>query len=96
VLIILVRFQIKPEKAAAFRERVTRQAADSLTLEPACRRFDVAVDPTDETRILLYEIYDDDAAFAAHLKSEHFLAFDADVRTWSIDKVVERWRGPLP
>lgn len=95
MLIIVVRFRIAPEKAAAFLGRVKRQASDSLEREPACRHFDVAVAPADETQILLYEIYDDEAAFAVHLKSDHFLAFDAEVRDWIIDKVVERWKGPL-
>ena len=37
------------------------------------------------------EIYTDDAAFAAHLKTPHFLAFDADTRAWIDDKAVEKW-----
>ena len=40
--------------------------------EPGCRRFDVVEPPGEADRILLYEIYDDRAAFEAHLKTPHF------------------------
>ena len=94
-MIVVVRFRVKPERAEAFLARVKRQADDSLRLEEACRRFDVATDPADPTRVLLYEIYDDAAAFDLHLASDHFRAFDAEVRDWLDEKVVERWAGPL-
>ena len=42
--------------------------------------------------VFLYEIYDDESAFAAHLKTPHFLAFDADSPAPGFaDKVVEKW-----
>ncbi len=40
--------------------------------EPGCRHFDVLVDPKDPTRAMLYEIYDDEAAFVAHQATPHF------------------------
>ena len=94
-MIVLVRFRVKPDRSEAFLARVRRQAEDSLRLEEACRRFDVATAPGDPTQVLLYEIYDDAAAFDLHLASDHFKAFDAEVREWLDDKVVERWAGPL-
>lgn len=89
--VVIVRFRVKPAHAAAFVERVRRQASDSLDIEPACRRFDVCLDPSDPTRVCLYEIYDDGPAFEAHLRSSHFAAFDRDTREWLDEKVVERW-----
>lgn len=94
-LIVLVEFTIAPAHAEVFLARVQQQAADSLALEEACTHFDVAHDPADRGRVLLYEIYDDDAAFAAHLASEHFKAFDAEVADWVIGKQVSKWEGPL-
>ena len=94
-MIVVVRFRVKAERAEAFLTRVRRQAQDSLRLEEACRHFDVATDPADPTRVLLYEIYDDAAAFDLHLASDHFKAFDADVSEWLEEKAVERWAGPL-
>lgn len=93
--IVVVRFKAKPEHAERFLGRVRQQAEDSLRLEPACRRFDVATAIDDPSSVLLYEIYDDRAAFDLHLASDHFLAFDQGVRGWVESKAVEFWRGPL-
>ncbi len=94
-MIVVVRFRIASHATEAFLSRVKRQADDSLRLEAACNRFDVARHPTDATQVLLYETYRDAAAFAEHLKSDHFLAFDAETRDWVESKTVERWEGPL-
>jgi ribulose-5-phosphate 4-epimerase/fuculose-1-phosphate aldolase/quinol monooxygenase YgiN len=90
-LAVLVSFRAKADRAAAFREAVLRQAANSLAREAACRRFDVCLDPKDPSRVFLYEIYDDDASFETHLRTEHFLAFDRTVKDWIEEKRVERW-----
>ncbi len=86
--LVTVTFQIATEKAQAFAARVQKQAEDSLT-EPGCQRFDVWRDPSDPARVFLYEIYDDRAAFEAHLASDHFIAFDAEVGPWITDKRIE-------
>lgn len=91
MLAVLVRFTMKEGFEERFLERVRRQAQDSLEREPACRRFDVCVDAQDGRHVLLYEIYDTSAAFAEHLETAHFLAFEAESREWIDDKVVERW-----
>lgn len=93
--IVAVRFKVRAEHAEAFLARVQRQAADSLAVEEACRRFDVATAPGDGASVFLYEIYDDRAAFDAHLASAHFLAFDGEVGPWLESKTVEFWEGPL-
>ena len=91
MLAITVRFQIKPAHEAAFVERVQLQARETLDREAACRQFDVCRNLHNVREVFLYELYDDEAAFAAHLKTEHFVAFDADTRGWVEDKVVEKW-----
>lgn len=91
MLVIAVEFRIKAPQAEAFLARVQRQAADSLEQEPECHRFDVAVDPQDAARIFLYELYDDDAAFARHLESAHFRDFDAETGDWVEEKTVSKW-----
>ena len=86
--LVAVTFRIHPEHATAFLGRVQVQARDSLT-EPGCQRFDVWHAPADAATVFLYEIYDDRAAFDAHLASAHFRAFDAEVAPWVADKKVE-------
>jgi autoinducer 2-degrading protein len=92
MLVITVTFRVKDGYQDRFLKRVSQQAADSLHAEPDCRRFDVSVDLNDPRRVFLYEIYTDENAFAAHLASSHFLAFDRDTKDGIDEKVVERWR----
>ena len=90
MLLVAVTFDIAPDRAEAFRDRVRQQATDSLA-EPGCQRFDVWCDTGDCTRVFLFEIYDDRAAFDAHLASDHFKAFDVEVGPWVRDKRIELW-----
>ncbi len=82
MFVVVVEFSLHPGHARDFRERVLQQARDSLSLEAACRVFDVCIDPEREDSVLLYEVYDDRDAFDAHLASAHFEAFDATVSPW--------------
>ena len=91
MFVITVRFTVKPGCESRFLERVIRQAQDSLAGEAGCRRFDVCLSERDPSQVFLYEIYDDAAAFADHLQSPHFRAFDAGTREWVADKVAEPW-----
>ena len=88
MLVVVVEFSLREGHSRAFRERVRKQARDSLELEPDCHRFDVCIDPDRDNSVLLYELYTDRAAFDAHLASAHFAAFDADVKDWIEDKRV--------
>lgn len=89
MIAVLVEFRIAPGRAEAFAERVAQQAEDSLAQEPGCRRFDVWRSSEGPDGFVLYEIYiDRDAFFETHLKSAHFLAFDAEVGPWVLEKSV--------
>jgi (4S)-4-hydroxy-5-phosphonooxypentane-2,3-dione isomerase len=91
VRVVIVRLRAKQPEAAALLARLRQQSRDSLELESQCRRFDVCLDPNDRDRICLYEIYDNQAAFEAHLRTSHFRSFDDDTRDWIDDKQVEIW-----
>lgn len=70
--IISVVFTAKADKIDEFRAVLLSHAKSSLENEPGCCQFDVASDPNDPARFFIYEVYDDDAAIAAHQASEHF------------------------
>ncbi len=88
MLVIVVEFEVRAEFATDFLERVKQQARDTLALENDCAVFDVCLDPVNTCRILLYEVYLNRAAFDAHLQSAHFLAFDAAVKSWVVNKKI--------
>lgn len=92
MFVVTVTFEIAADKTEAFRAAILKQAKDSLQGETACRRFDICVDPDRSERFFLYEIYDDAAAFDAHLESAHFRAFDEKVSAWVRQKSVVTWQ----
>ena len=89
--VITVQFLVQPEFAEAFSAAVTEQAKNSLALERDCSVFDVCVDPDDPASFYLYEKYADEAAFQAHLDSDHFRSFDARVSPWTLEKTIKSW-----
>jgi quinol monooxygenase YgiN len=76
-LVILVEFLVRPDFAPRFAKLIRANARASVEREPGCRRFDVLLGPDDPCRFVLYEIYDDAAAFDRHLQTRHFKVFAA-------------------
>lgn len=73
---IFVEFHIRPDAFARFRDLVGENAAASVRDEPGCRRFDILLPRDGEGPVVrLYEIYDDEAAFQAHLETPHYARF---------------------
>ena len=89
--VIVVDFKIKPGEMQAFRRLIDDNAKASVKDEPGCRRFDVLANAKDADRVLLYEIYDDRAAFDAHLKTRHFAVFNDASATLVADKAVSEY-----
>jgi len=56
--------------------------------EPGCRQFDVVTPVGSVDRVVLYEIYDDAAAFEAHKRTRHFAVFDGGSASLVAEKVV--------
>lgn len=93
---VTVTFVVKNEYIEKFEEVMKTQATNSLTLEEGCNQFDVCFDLEDRGKVFLYELYADRAAFDAHLKTDHFLHFDATVKDWLISKTAENWNQWSP
>jgi len=72
---IWVDFEIDPTRVNEFMVSLHENARVSLSLEPGCRHFDVLVPSLPRDAVSLYEIYDNEAAFQAHLDSSHYRAF---------------------
>jgi len=88
--VIIVDFRLKSGAQGAFRLLIDDNARASVREEPGCRRFDVVEPRGEPGRILLYEIYDDEAAFDAHCRTAHFARFDADSAPLVEEKTVIR------
>ncbi len=75
-----------------FLPLMVRNAEDSLQREEGCHRFDVMTVENDPDQIVLYEIYQDEAAFNEHCRAEHFMHFDAASAHLVREKIVTRAR----
>ncbi|WP_018698266.1 putative quinol monooxygenase [Amorphus coralli] len=91
---VAVTFRFEPDARESFIRHVLIQAEESLK-EPGCLVFDVWCDGENANEVFLYEVYDDRAAFDAHLASDHFHAFDATVAPLLSAKTVQTWDSRL-
>lgn len=89
---VCVTFTIKADHVEQFREAVMLQAKNSLEREPWCHQFDVCTDDSSNPNVvMLYETYDDRAAFDKHRQTEHFAQYSAKVANWIEAKQLGIW-----
>jgi autoinducer 2-degrading protein len=88
MLAVCVDFEVDPASLGAFLTITQKNAADSLANEVGCHQFDITQDPDNPTKIFLYELYDDAAAFDLHKKASHYLEFNRLVSEMVIAKSV--------
>ena len=73
---LFITVTLNPGTEDAFMPIIQENAAASVRDESGCRVFDVLLPHGGAKDIVyLYEIYDDDAAFAAHQASPHYKNF---------------------
>lgn len=96
MLAIVVEFRIKPAFIEGFERAIVANATASRETEPGCRQFDVCRDPGDPQLFFLYEVYDDAAAFEAHLRTSHFRQMEALSAVWVQSKQVHRYQRVSP
>ena len=77
MFVLVVNLRIKPDNVERFMKQALENARDARQ-EPGCKQFDVLVDPKDATRVMLYEIYNDEKAFEAHQQTPHFKKYLAE------------------
>jgi len=73
--VIIAEFTIKPGCIDAFLELARQDARGSVANEAGCRQFDALLPEAASDQVVLYEVYDDRAAFEVHLQSAHYFPF---------------------
>ncbi len=96
MLAVIVQFHIRPAFMDAFAAAIVDNARASRLSEPGCRQFDVCRDPATPQLFFLYELYDDEEAFQAHLATSHFKAMDELTPEWVERKTVWRYQRISP
>ncbi len=90
--VVTVEFTIDPARWDDFLPLMLENAARSRDDEPGCRRFDVCTDAERPGQVFLYELYDDAAAFDAHLAAPHYLSFAAATAAMVTKRAIGRWQ----
>lgn len=89
MFVVTVLFKIHAAHWEAFTAAMHHNAQTSLAKEPGCRQFDVCEGESGQCTVFLYEVYDTQADFTAHLGAPHFLQFNAETTAWVADKKVQ-------
>lgn len=76
--IVNVQMEAKPETIEKLLVLATYNAGQSRR-EPGNLRFDVARGAANPLRLMLYEVYRDEAAFGEHQKTAHYARWKAEV-----------------
>jgi autoinducer 2-degrading protein len=93
--VLQVSIKVQPQNVDAFMKKLDDNARAART-EPGCKQFEVLVDPQDKTRLMLYEVYQDEAAFEAHQATPHFKKYVAEAVPLLADRVRAVWRRVSP
>ena len=72
MIALVVSVRVRADKLERFLAAITENAERTFTDEPGCRRFDVTRSLDDPLHFMFYELYDDEAALAAHRAAPHF------------------------
>jgi autoinducer 2-degrading protein len=86
--VIVVDLEVGDGHLDVFMPLILENAGASLTNEPGCLHFDVCQSNEQPGRLLLYEVYSDANAFAAHLETDHFRRFDSATASMVVSKQV--------
>lgn len=87
---IIVSIRIAPGSAAQFLPLIIANAEISLRKELACQQFQIIQDTHDPDHVLLYEVYDDAAAFDAHAGMDHAKRYNQLAKDLIVERTVQR------
>ncbi len=88
---VCVIFKTKSDFWHEFLPIIYANAKTSLEQEAGCLVFDVCTNLDTPNEVFLYEVYSSQHAFELHLKSEHFLLFNAKIAHMVSEKQVKTY-----
>ncbi len=93
---IWVQVKVKPDGLERFLHAIEVDALGSERDEPGCLRFNVLQDAEDELTYYFYEVYQDEAALAAHRAAPHYAVWSAARDTLDGDIQITRTSTVFP
>lgn len=76
--VLVADLDITPGQRDTFVARARQHRENVLKNEPGCQRFDLLVPNDDDNKVILCEVYDDDAALELHLNTPHMKQYLED------------------
>lgn len=90
---IIAKLRFDPAQAETVLELAQRHVRNTLSAEPGCLRFEL-VRPVDEPGLLLfYELFESEAAFAAHREAPHSVWFQEARAPYVRESTVRQFRA---
>ena len=83
MLVVVVFLEAARERQDDLRAALVDYAQTCLEREPGCRRYDICMDPVEGASFLLYQVYDDEAAYLAHRELPHYAEFRTLADPWT-------------
>ena len=87
--VVIAELTVPTDRLDDFIAHSLEDGRNSVANEPGCRQFDVHVPADGSPMVILYEVYDDRAAFEAHLKTPHFFRWRDATQDWITDRRVK-------
>jgi quinol monooxygenase YgiN len=78
-LAVIGTIEIQPGAKAEVLQAVLAHRKRCLESEPGTLQFEVLVPSGDDTKLMLYELYSDSAAFSAHMKGASMAQVRAEI-----------------
>ena len=86
-----VNIDVVPGQIENYLAAIKEVGAAAIKTEPGCSEFNITVSQKDPNHLFIFEVYDNAAAFDAHLKSDHYKKYAAAAK----DIVAKREVHPL-
>ncbi len=93
MFVVVVFLEAERGQQDDLRTALITYARMCVEREPGCRRFDVCLDPVDGTAFLLYQVYDDEAAYLQHRELPHYADFRILADPWTRSRRVLTYEG---
>ena len=89
--VVIATFTVKPGAMDEFLPIAQADARDSVANEPGCQHFDAVIPADAPDHLVLYEVYDDRAAFDRHIEQPHYFPFRDAVPRLTVGEPVVRF-----
>ena len=86
--VVIAELTVSPDRLVDFIAHSMEDGRDSVANEAGCQQFDVHVPVDGSPTVVLYEVYDDRAAFEAHLQTPHFFRWRDATQSWITERRV--------